>query len=394
MRLFDLSWLFLLWLNPNASLQQNEIKCQLTLPPLRGTTYEPAYRSLFSPGEKIRVTCGEGYWILNTQTTSTETTCKNDGDWTIRPVCEEVTCSHPQALYLDHWGDSGQQQRLGDTVTYRCGSDYRSTDGAAWATCTRDGWKPNPLCQEKCGVPETPAGLTITTDVTDDQIRKGQHLTFACEDSNHIIKGNATLECLENGRWSNPLPTCEAAKDCRRPPPPLSHGRTKTVTRYPYRHNDKVEYVCDTDYGMEGGPFKTCVDGDWVGEMRCRPAQGCGKPPHLSDGDTKTSTKYQYQHNERVEYICQPYYVMEGGPFKTCKDGEWTGEIRCLRPCTVNRDDMNRHNIQFRYSRDDKLYSEHNDLIEFACTRGHRHVGAVGMRPKCEHGVIHLPTCQ
>lgn len=68
----------------------SEIKCQLTLPPLRGTTYEPAYRSLFSPGEKIRVTCGEAYWILNTQTTFAETTCKNDGDWTIRPVCEGI----------------------------------------------------------------------------------------------------------------------------------------------------------------------------------------------------------------------------------------------------------------------------------------------------------------
>uniref|UniRef100_A0A668VH33 Sushi domain-containing protein n=1 Tax=Oreochromis aureus TaxID=47969 RepID=A0A668VH33_OREAU len=514
MRLFDLSWLFLLWLNPNASLQQNEIKCQLTLPPLRGTRYEPAYRSLFSPGEKIRVTCGEGYWILNTQTTSTETTCKNDRDWTIRPVCEEVTCSHPQALYLDHWGDSGQQQRLGDTVTYRCGSDYRSTDGAPWATCTRDGWEPNPLCQaaygckrppsisngdiktsakyhyqhkerveyicqqyytmeggpfktcingewtaeirchQNCRVPEVPASLRIATDVTGNQIRKGQHLTFACQDSSHVIKGNATIECLENGQWSNPLPTCEAAlgcwrppslsdgdiktstkyqyqhnerveyicqqyytmeggpfktcingewtgeirclpaKDCRRSPPPLSHGQAKPGTRYPYRHNDKVEYVCDTDYGMEGGPFKTCVDGDWVGEMRCRLAHGCGRPPPLSDGDTKSRPKYQYQHNDKVEYICQPYYVMEGGPFKTCKDGEWTGEIRCLRPCTVNRDDMNRHNIQFKHRRDDKLYSEHNDVIVFECKRGYRHDGAVGMRQTCEHGVIHLPTCQ
>lgn len=63
--------------------------------------------------------------------------------------------------------------------------------------------------EKKCRVPETPAGLTITTDVTDDQMKKGQHLTFACENSNHIIKGNATLECLENGQWSNPRPTCE-----------------------------------------------------------------------------------------------------------------------------------------------------------------------------------------
>lgn len=60
-------------------------------------------------------------------------------------------------------------------------------------------------------------------------------------------------------------------------------------------------------------------------------AQGCGRPPPLSDGDTKTSTKQLYQHNEKVEYICQRYYVMKGGPFKTCNHGEWTGEIRCLR---------------------------------------------------------------
>uniref|UniRef100_A0A3B4ERZ2 Sushi domain-containing protein n=1 Tax=Pundamilia nyererei TaxID=303518 RepID=A0A3B4ERZ2_9CICH len=153
MRLFGLSWLFLLWLNPNESLQQNE-----------------------------------------------------------------VTCSHPQALYLDYWGDSGQQQRLGDSVSYTCGSDYRSTDGAPWATCTRDGWKPNPLCQG-------------------------------------IMR-------------------------CSLTPPRLSGGRIKTWTRNTYRHNEKVEYVCDRDYGMEGGPFKTCVDGDWVGEMRCRREIGsvrCGR---------------------------------------------------------------------------------------------------------------------
>ncbi|CAI5637020.1 unnamed protein product [Oreochromis niloticus] len=617
----------------NPTPECEEIKCQLTLPPLRGTTYEPANRNRFSPGETVRVTCEERYWIGRTRTLSVETTCKEDGEWTVRPVCQEVTCSRPQDGLLSSWEVSWrwESKKLGDTVRYTCISGYKRKDGVTQATCTRDGWEPNPLCQaitgcpttssdrtlkvwphgdklyftcedgykpltkgwwgeatcvdgvwsgvescieeqkcgeapvipngegipgstegqgpsqemiwisckegysakideipcldgqwnlngsldticepnqgncspppkvenavittlyqkqypsgsevtyqcrdkytregeamikctageweelniqcilycdqlmdesqtmdftaekekymtgetieyqcknragitgtatcqhgnwaktreceEKCRVPKTPSGLTITTDVTDNQIRKGQHLTFACKNSNHIIKGNATLECLENEHWSNPLPTCEAAKDCR-PPPRLSHGRSKPGTRYTYRHNDKVEYVCDTDYGMEGGPFITCVDGDWVGEMRCRPAQGCRKPPPLSNGDTKTSTKYQYQHNERVEYICQEYYVIEGGPFKTCKDGEWTGEIRCLRPCTVNRDDMNRHNIRFRYSRDDKKYSKHNDVIGFECKRGYRHVGTVGMRQKCEHGVIHLPTCQ
>uniref|UniRef100_A0A3P9CI13 Complement factor H n=1 Tax=Maylandia zebra TaxID=106582 RepID=A0A3P9CI13_9CICH len=611
-----------------------EIKCELTLPPLQGTTYEPAYRSRFSPGEKVTVTCEERYWIWRTRTRSVETTCNEDGQWSVRPVCQEVTCIRPQDRLLSRWEASWRDEtkKLGDTVRYTCISGYKRKDSVTQATCTRDGWEPNPLCEgmikcrrqqfnnaditgkiqaeyryndrvqyncrrgyegsftltcredgcfdrrlkvwqhgdklyfrcedgykplskgwwgeatcvhgvwsgvescieeqkcreapeipngegilgnteqhgqiqemifidcnegysakieeltcrdgrwdlngslddicksnhdncspppkvenavittcyrkqypsgsevtyqcrdkytiegnatlkctagewkelniqcilycdqlmdesldfraekekymtgeiieyqcknragiigtatcqhgkwtlkknavfiqtppcgavcrldiyyflitilffktEKCGVPKTPAGLTITTDVTDDQMKKGQHLTFACENSNHIIKGNATLECLENGQWSNPRPTCE--------------GTTL----------------------------------------------GCGRPPPLSDGDTKTSTKQLYQHNEKVEYICQRYYVMKGGPFKTCNHGEWTGEIRCL-PCTVNRDDMNRHNIRFRFSRDDK----HDDEIEFMCTRG-RPVGTLRMRQKCEHGVIHLPTCQ
>lgn len=67
-----------------------EIKCELTLPPLQGTTYEPAYRSRFSPGEKVTVTCEERYWIGRTRTRSVETTCNEDGQWSVRPVCQGI----------------------------------------------------------------------------------------------------------------------------------------------------------------------------------------------------------------------------------------------------------------------------------------------------------------
>lgn len=59
-------------------------------------------------------------------------------------------------------------------------------------------------------------------------------------------------------------------------------------------------------------------------------AEGCEKPPHLSNGDPKESSRLQYSHSERVEYICQDHYRMEGGPYKTCVNGQWTGEMRCL----------------------------------------------------------------
>ncbi|XP_030583027.1 complement factor H-like [Archocentrus centrarchus] len=721
------------------------IKCELTLPPVPGTTYEPAYRNRFSPGEKVRVSCGDRYWISDSRSRLAETTCEENGQWTVAPVCQEVTCSRPRERYISY--SSGWQQiKLGDSVWYRCATGYRSTGGATWATCTRDGWEPHPLCQEikckkesynnadiigeihseysyndrvqykckrgyegrftltcgengwhrsnqctattqcqsvssenrfdvwpsgnklyytckdgyklltkgwwgeatceggvwsglkdciaerecgeppvipngkgrlqtkpsqksisitckegysteieeltcnegqwdlagrsldeickpnddncspplkvenavvttpyqkeypsgstvtyqcrakytmeseatiectagkwdaleikciftcdklqdewqtmnftadkekykngeiikyqcknkersngtatcqdgnwtktieceeKCTVPEIPSSLRFTTDSPRSQILKGQYLTFTCVDSTHIIKGNATFECLANGQWSDPLPTCEATRVCStspnlsngqakrkgknqyshnekveyvcrrgyvmeggpsktcingewigemrcRPaqgctrPAPISDGGPKTATKSLYQHGDKVEYVCQAHYVMEGGPIKTCFNGEWTGEIRCLPAQGCTRPPPLLDGGPTTTTRSQYQHGDKVEYVCQAYYLMEGGPIKTCFNGEWTGEIRCLQPCTVTEEELNSHNIHFKHPRKDnpdKMYSAHNDVIEFVCTKGRR-VGAVGMRQKCEHGVMELPTCQ
>lgn len=57
---------------------------------------------------------------------------------------------------------------------------------------------------------------------------------------------------------------------------------------------------------------------------------GCRRPPPLTDGDIKDSVRFQYRHEDRVEYVCPNFYIMQGGPYKTCKNGEWVGQMRCL----------------------------------------------------------------
>uniref|UniRef100_A0A665THX8 Sushi domain-containing protein n=1 Tax=Echeneis naucrates TaxID=173247 RepID=A0A665THX8_ECHNA len=98
-----------------------------------------------------------------------------------------------------------------------------------------------------------------------------------------------------------------------------------------------------------------------------------------------------YQHNERVQYRCQSWYLMEGEPFKTCKDGTWTGILTCLKPCTVTREELNRHNIDFMFSRSDKLYMQHGDYVHFICAKRSR--AHTMMRQPCTNGVISYPTC-
>ena len=34
--------------------------------------------------------------------------------------------------------------------------------------------------------------------------------------------------------------------------------------------------------------------------------------------------------------MCQAYHLMEGGPHRTCVDGQWIGEIKCLSKFQLN----------------------------------------------------------
>ncbi|XP_020492923.2 complement factor H-related protein 2 [Labrus bergylta] len=161
----------------------------------------------------------------------------------------------------------------------------------------------------------------------------GNVVRFSCKSNTEVLNGTSEISCDENGEWSAQAPSCEAPK-------------------------------------------------------------GCGRPPPLANGDTKNSAHSKYRHNDWVEYDCQHLYTMNGRPYKTCKNGEWTGQMKCLRPCTVTRETMNRYNIRFTHSNEEKLYAPHNDRITFSCTYGRRPVGSVGMHQVCNDGVIHLPSCQ
>ncbi|KAM9761624.1 complement factor H-related protein 1-like isoform 2-T2 [Menidia menidia] len=298
------------------------IKCQVLLS-AEGTSYNPPNRNVFSPNEKLRISCGSDYWIINTKTTETEVTCKDDGKWSSDPKCKEVRCSDPTDPNVYYWGATWGQKKLRSKVQYSCRNGFHKPQGVTKAECTRDGWIPNPLCEgTKCDKPH----------VENAQIRPEQNS---------------------------------------------------------YRNQDKVRIDClygDKTFEM------TCQRGAWTGMQSC-PGSDCSSPPLLDNGDIKHSLKQKYKHDEKVEYLCQAWHIMEGGPFRKCVDGEWTGEITCLKPCTVNEDDMTANNIQLIRG-EGKIYLTHGDHITFECTGRKSRVGSVAFRPMCKDGVITLPRCE
>uniref|UniRef100_A0A672ISZ0 Sushi domain-containing protein n=1 Tax=Salarias fasciatus TaxID=181472 RepID=A0A672ISZ0_SALFA len=612
-----------------------QIKCHLQLPPLRGTTYEPASTSAFLPGATVTVTCGSTYWIERTDKTFTEATCKGDGEWNIRPVCQEVICSNQRDPFVSYWGVYyWHQKKLGDTASYTCKRGYKSTNGATRATCTRNGWTPKPLCHgitrcerhdienadiahnskwnyndgeevryrcrnsgkeftitcdegvwtgiekcdESCLKPNIPNGFTAgpykntiyyTCDANYKLPTKGWWGSAKCQggvwsglqrcieksrcgEPPVIPNGKATevrqpaeeaqiLEISCNKGYSTDVEqlTCQDGKWnlngesletlCRReprcsPPPRVENALVLKPYRKEFLSDSVITYRCRENFTMEGEDTIKCISGEWeeknttciqtcipffiqiddspssfllclqksrvhfpkiflmaligkflvksfdrldakclskfsyveryvclfsgatceIAELHSKlrvtglPQSGetiesghtlyfecsdglkldgnpqirclrsgdwsapfptcsapvhCGNPPPLDNGDTTEAPKYVYSHDERVEFRCQNYYVMEGEPFKTCVNGEWRGDMKCLKPCTVNKNLLNKHNIRFKYTYNDKLYSEHDDEMEFVCKSGSP-VAGNDMRVRCLDGEIRLPTCQ
>ncbi|CAK6983698.1 complement factor H-like isoform X10, partial [Scomber scombrus] len=417
------------------------IKCKVDR--LEGTTFDPPYKNLFSPGETVRVMCDEKHWVSTTQEVSATPTCQDDGEWTFRPICQEVTCPGRRQPNMEYWDSSWRWSTptLGDTRRFNCRRGYKSADGDRSVTCTRDGWKPDPACQEiTCDREDVP-----NTDIDGGNKQKyklNEHVRYVCKDG---YEGSFTRTCGENGwnkGWSD---GCTEIK-CR--VEPFRHADIDTRTseyKSEYKYNEQVDYVCKNGYegrftltcgearwiGNEhctskqcekldisnadlihnekqsynhGGRVQyacrddsnrrftiTCEQGVWTGVQKCEERLGCEPPPVLDHGDVKYTLKSQYNHNEMVEYMCQLYHTMEGEPHRTCINGEWTGQIRCLEPCTLNEDDTRQHNVTLKLS--DKKFFLHDEIMQFECAHGVP-VGNMAMRQRCNSGVVLLPTCE
>ncbi|XP_043986327.1 complement factor H-like isoform X3 [Gambusia affinis] len=270
-------------------------------------------------------------------------TCEN-GKWTKSEECPGIPCEvDTLGVGLVYLGSAPRNNRVmpGEKFRFLCGDEY-DMEGSDEVQCLDTGkWNPPfPTCSEKCRIPELLKTVRIVSSVQGDFISKGDILSFACRQQDHIMQGNSTSSCLGNGKWSNPLPQCAV------------HILSAAVH--------------------------------------------CSAPPTLEDGDTKLfiSSATVYQTGDRIEYICVDKYTMYGDPFKTCDNGVWKGDMRCLKPCTVNEELMRQHGIIFRHGSDNKMYAPHEDHLTFRCVSRKSLVGTVPFRVQCNDGQMTLPTCQ
>ncbi|XP_052447060.1 complement factor H-related protein 4-like isoform X1 [Carassius gibelio] len=260
--------------------------------------------------------------------------CQPDGKWDqAYPTCRGIRCEVPRDQHLSFpdiyfRGD----MKLGAKHNYYCESGYEKK--AEEATCTQDGWTPNPLCTGiRCEVP------------------RDQHVSHP---DNYFI-GDMKLGAKHNYY-------CESG----------------------YEKNAE-EATCTRD-GWTPNPLCTVMTA----------SSKCGTPPTVNNADTVEMTKKEYNTGERVEFICFNKYTLDShSPFSkylTCQQGKWTGKVKCLKPCAVTVEEMDERGIEPAFTDQQKLFAPHDDHITFKCQWGKNSVGFTP-RHKCNDGVMTLPKC-
>ncbi|XP_059425627.1 complement component receptor 1-like protein isoform X14 [Carassius carassius] len=370
-----------------------EIICELQSTTSGVKKIIPEGKTIFRAGESVEITCSEkgGY---DTKETRKSFRCQENGEWDHKPGCGEIRCKVPRDQHVYRPSDyfSGDM-KLGTKKSYRCEPGYNKR--AEKATCTQDGWTPDPLCAEiTCELQSTTSGVKKIIPEGKTMFRAGESVEITCSEKGgyDTKETRKSFRCQENGEWDH-KPGCGEIR-CKVP-------RDQHVSHPDYyfsgdlKLGTKIYYYCESEYNKMADKA-TCTQDGWTPNPLCAVPGKCGPPPPVNDGDTTDITKKEYNTGERVEYFCFSKYTLDTrSPFSnilTCQQGEWGGKVKCLKPCTVTAEIMKERGIDFAYGGEQKLFAPHDDHLTFKCLWGKRPVG-VGFRQKCNDGVMTLPEC-
>ncbi|TKS75133.1 Complement factor H H factor 1 [Collichthys lucidus] len=188
----------------------------------------------YQEGDVIDFTCEPGY----TSSQPSKYVCTRDGWLAVRQgKCYVLTtsCDPPPVGSFTVKGLPGNDEPIGPDhiITFSC-DDPGKLNGSSVLICGEDGqWNtPFPSCIGKnyhdivkkylyeklfyfyrrelnCKVGDVPSNVyTIPSLQLGHQLRKGEKLRFGCSNRRHFLRGNAEVQCLPDGQWSDSFPTC------------------------------------------------------------------------------------------------------------------------------------------------------------------------------------------
>ncbi|KTG02859.1 hypothetical protein cypCar_00029462, partial [Cyprinus carpio] len=276
--------------------------------------------SEFNLNDMVNFTCNTGYLLHG----ASRAQCRMNGQWS-NPLlcCKLVNCSDPG--FVENTIRHSQQRypesfNYRNTVMYHCKRGFYLL-GSSVLTCQSNGFwdRSLPKCLPiSCGDPGTPPFAVMS----------GQKFTnravvhYSCSQGRTLV-GNATRQCLDDGRWSGSPPYCSGDSPgfCGDPGIPPHGSRLGEE----FRHKSLLRFTCEAGYALIGSSERTCLqNGSWSGTQPVCEAVSCGNPGTpayarivFSDGMLFPSS---------VTYACWEGYKTSGLTTRHCTtNGTWTG---------------------------------------------------------------------
>ncbi|KAM5301732.1 complement factor H-like isoform 2-T2 [Glossophaga mutica] len=345
-------------------------------------TREP---KLYPHGTKLRYVCEEGFKISEEHTIVCHL-----GTWSSPPQCVGLPCGPPPSISKGAASIRKRRYKHGEELTYTCAPGF-TVHGPASVICSGGKWGPPPECI-KTTCPSPPSfenAMPVKGNENRKLYQSGDEVAYKCR-QHYQMDGSNVVRCM-TGRWIG-TPTCRDTS-CGSPPQVENAIVQSKMTRY--LSGDRVRYECMKSLDLFGDVEVTCLNGNWTEPPQCKESKGkCGPPPAINNGDITTFPSSVYAPGQPVEYKCQSFYKLQGNRIITCREGKWSEPPKCLEPCVVSEEMMEKHKIQLKWRRDKKLYSESDDTFEFDCRYGYRKKSPPSeFRVTCREGNLTYPSC-
>ncbi|XP_016020586.2 coagulation factor XIII B chain isoform X3 [Rousettus aegyptiacus] len=341
--------------------------------------------------QKLSFSCLAGY-TTETGKQEGKATCTTEG-WAPEPRCLKK-CTKPD-LVNGFISDAKLLYKFQENMRYSCASGYKTRGGQdeEVVQCLADGWSSPPACRkehETCLAPELYHGNYSTTQRT---FKVKDKVRYECAPGYSTAGGQRTeeAECHTYG-WSL-APECTKLKCTSLR---LIENGYFQPTKQTYEEGDVVQFFCHENYYLSGSDLIQCYNFGWYPEPPvCEENnENCNAPPDVSNGAVVGGLLASYPAGASVEYRCDEYYLLKGAQKSQCEQGRWSPPPVCLEPCTIDEKYMAGNHVELKWRLDGRFL--HGDLIDFVCKQGFDLSPSTPqseLSVQCDRGKVKYPLC-